>query len=137
MLQPKDNPPVIKHKDLTEKIIGVYYDVYNTLGHGFLERIYQNAMELRLKKAGLVVKVQDPIHVHFDGQIIGEYYADLVVEEKVILELKASQQLTAEHQAQLVHYLKATDYEVGLLLNFGPHPEVLRKIYENPRKKTI
>ena len=125
----------LKYHDITQRIIGIFYEVYNILGYGFLEKIYQNAMELRLRKAGFSVFSQHPIAVHFDNQVIGEYFADLVVEEKIIVELKAVQQLSAEHEAQLLHYLRATDYEVGLLLNFGPRPEIHRKIHDNAKKK--
>ncbi len=125
----------MKHHEITQRIIGIFYEVYNVLGYGFLEKVYQSAMELRLNKAGLSVAPQHPIEVHFDGQVIGEYFADLVVEEKIIIELKAVQQLTAEHEAQLLHYLRATGYEVGLLLNFGPRPEIHRKVYDNAKKK--
>ena len=125
------------HGDLTERIIGIFYDIYNTLGYGFLERVYQNAMMIRLRKAGFSVLAQHPIHVHFDGVLVGEYFADMVVDDKVILELKANQQLTTEHQAQLLNYLKATSYEVGLLLNFGARPEIIRKAYDNHRKPNL
>ncbi len=123
-----------KHGDLTRKIIGIFYDVYTALGYGFLEKVYENAMALRLRKAGLEAVQQRPIAVRFDGEIVGEYFADIVVNDAVIVELKAAGQLAGEHHAQLLNYLKATPYEVGLLLNFGPKPQVVRKVFDNPRK---
>ena len=124
-----------KHGDLTKQIIGVFYDVYNALGYGFLERVYENALAIRLRKAGFTVTQQQPITVTFDGQIVGEYFADLVVNVLVILELKAVKELTEAHETQLINYLHATPYEVGLLLNFGPEPQVVRKAYDNRRKR--
>lgn len=124
-----------KHADTTEQIIGAFYHVYNTLGYGFLEKVYENAMAIELRKRGLNVVQQVPIKVYYDGHLVGEYFADLLVEGKVIVELKAVEALAAEHEAQLLNYLKATEIEVGLLLNFGPKPQVRRKIYETARKR--
>ena len=126
-----------KHQELTRKIIGVFYDVYNVLGYGFLEKVYENSMALRLRSTGLSVSQQAPIRVYFDGEIVGDYYADLVVDNQVIVELKAAAALETAHEAQLLNYLKATRYEVGLLLNFGPKAQVVRKIYSNHRKPNI
>lgn len=123
-----------KHGDLTRKIIGVFYGVYNELGYGFLEKVYENALTIRMRKAGLRAVQQQPIKVLFDGEVVGEYFADIVVNNAVIVELKAAAQLTGEHHAQLLNYLKATPYEVGLLLNFGPKPQIVRKVFDNPRK---
>lgn len=123
-----------KHGDLTRKIIGVFYGVYNELGYGFLEKVYENALIIRLRKAGLRAVQQQPIKVLFDGEVVGEYFADIVVNDAVIVELKAAAQLAGEHHAQLLNYLKATPYEVGLLLNFGPKPQIVRKVFDNPRK---
>ena len=123
-----------KHADLTEQIIGAFYHVYNSLGYGFLEKVYENAMVIELRRRGLEVVQQAPIKVHYDGHLVGEYFADLLVNGKVIVELKAAEGLAPEHEAQLLNYLKATDIEVGLLLNFGPKPQVRRKIYETARK---
>ncbi len=125
---------VFKHTASTDKIINTFYTVYNTLGYGFLEKVYRNAMALELGKQGLAVCVEKPICVYYDGVIVGEYFADLVVGEVVIVELKAVRQLADEHEAQLLNYLKATTYEVGLLLNFGPKPEIKRKAFDNSRK---
>ncbi len=126
-----------KHSDLTERIIRIYFEVYNALGHGFLEKVYENAMALRLQRSGMQVRQQQPISVFFDGQVIGDYFADLVVNDLVILELKAVDALALEHEAQLINYLKATRYEIGLLLNFGPNPKIVRKAYANERKSLL
>jgi GxxExxY protein len=126
-----------KHGDITDKIISAFYTVYNTLGYGFLEKVYRNAMTIELRKQGLVVVPEAPIHVYYDGQVVGEYFADLLVADAVLVELKATRQLADQHEAQLLNYLKATPYEVGLLLNFGPKPEMRRKIYDNHRKGSM
>lgn len=125
------------HHDLTEKIIGVFYDVYNELGHGFLESVYETAMVVALREKGLQVEQQVEIPVWFRGQKIGTFYADLLVERVVIVELKAVRSIDPSHEAQLLHYLRATEIELGLLLNFGVKPEIKRKIYDNPRKKSV
>lgn len=126
---------VFAHTDVTEVIIGQFYRVYNELGYGFLEKVYENALALALKKAGLNVKQQLPIDVYFDGEIVGKYEADLVINDLIILELKAARTLSPEHEAQLLNYLKATRYEVGLLLNFGAtQAEIKRKAFSNDRK---
>ena len=125
----------LKHHEITDQILHAFLKiVYPQLGFGFLEKVYENAMVIALQKMGLDVKSQVPIHVTFQGQMIGEYYADLLVENAVIVELKAASQLASEHEAQLVNYLRATPYEVGLLLNFGPKPTFCRKIFDNTRK---
>jgi len=123
-----------KHTELTEKIINIFYRVYNKLGYGFLEKVYENAMMIELKKEGILAIAQAPIRVLYDNEIIGEYYADILVDDKVIVEIKAARQLAEEHEAQLLNYLKATDIEVGLLLNFGFKPEIKRKAFNNLRK---
>ena len=105
------------------------------LGYGFLESVYQNALIIELRKAGLQIIAQQPIKVYYDHQIVGEYFADLVVAECVIVELKAVNSLLAEHEAQLLNYLNATRYEIGLLFNFGPKPQVKRKVFDNDRKR--
>ena len=117
-----------KHSVLTSAIIGAFYDVYNELGYGFLEKVYENALVHELRKRGYHVQQQAPIDVTYDGLLVGQYFADLLVNEVVILELKAAKAIAEEHEAQLLNYLKATEIEVGLLLNFGPKPEVKRKI---------
>jgi GxxExxY protein len=112
---------------LTEKIIGSAYRVHNTLGAGFLEKVYENALKIELEKAGLEVKQQTPVNVYYEGQLVGEYYADLWVEKRVIVELKAIRALGTTHEVQLVNYLTATGVDTGLLLNFGPSVQVRRK----------
>jgi len=116
--------------DLTHIIIGCAYKVHNTLGPGFLEKVYENALRIELEKAGFRVKQQEPINVVYDGQIVGEYYADLWVNERVVVELKAALVLAKEHEVQLVNYLTATGINDGLLINFGPSVQVKRKFRE-------
>jgi GxxExxY protein len=123
-----------KHTDLTEQIIKAFYTVYNTLGYGFLEKVYVNAIIIELQKAGIQASSQVAIQVYYDGKVIGEYFADIIVGNCVIVEVKAAKNLTIEHEAQLLNYLKATKREVGLLLNFGPKPEVKRFAFSNSRK---
>jgi len=119
-----------KHSELTDKIINAFYRVYNTLGYGFLEKVYENALVHELRKKGLKVVQQYPIKVKYDGVIVGDYYADLLVENLIIVELKSCEDIDPRHEAQLTNYLKATPIEVGLLLNFGPQPKIRRKIYD-------
>lgn len=123
-----------KYKELTEKIIRIFYKVYNKLGYGFLEKIYENALMIEFRKEDIPACSQFAIKVFYEHEMIGEYYADVIVDNKVILEIKATSGLAKEHEAQLLNYLKATDIEVGLLLNFGPQPEVKRKAFDNLRK---
>lgn len=120
-----------KHSELTEKIIKAFYKVYNTLGYGFLEKVYENALFIELESIGLNVKKQEPIKVYYEEKEVGVYFSDLIVENIIIIELKAAESLSEEHESQLINYLKATDLEVGLLLNFGKKPEVKRKVYSN------
>ena len=117
----------LKHKELTEKIIQCCFKVHNTLGFGFLEKVYENALVIELVKVGLIVKQQHPIQVYYDGQVVGEYQADILVEHKVILELKSVEHISDIHEIQLKNYLKATGIEVGLLINFGKSVEIRRK----------
>ena len=119
------------YEELTSKVIASFYKVYNTLGFGFLEKVYENALMIELRNNGFEVEKQKPINVQYDNKIVGEYFADLIVEDKVILELKAAEALVQEHELQLINYLKATEIEVGLLLNFGKKPEIRRKIFSN------
>jgi GxxExxY protein len=123
-----------KHSDLTDRIIQAFYCVYNELGFGFLENVYQNAFYFELQKKGFKVEAHKAIDVYYQTQIVGKYKADLIVDDLIILELKAVDYLIAEHELQLINYLKATDKEVGLLLNFGKEPEIRRKIFTNDRK---
>ena len=127
--------PTLKHAELTEKISGVFYDVYNELGHGFLESTYAEAMVVALEFCGLAVARELPVPVWFRGSKVGQYYADLVVGSTVLLELKAARSLDSAHEAQLLHYLRATEIEVGLLLNFGQRPQFRRLLFDNERKK--
>ncbi len=126
--KPLYHASLYKHSELTEQIIGAFYAVYSTLGYGFLEEVYEKAMDIELKKRGLIPATQMPIEV---------YYTDIVVNDLVILELKAVKTLVVEHEAQLLNYLKATPFEVGLLLNFGPKPETKRRSFDNVRKEWL
>ena len=123
-----------KYKNLTEKIIKIFYKVYNNLGYGFLEKVYENAMMIEFKRIGIPVVSQSAIKVVYESEVIGEYFADGLVDNKVIVEIKALKSLAVENEAQLLNYLKATDIEVGLLLNFGPKPDFKRKVFDNIRK---
>ena len=128
------DPTEVKQKELTEKIIGIFYKVFNALGYGFLEKVYENAMLIELERERVPVISQAPIKVSYEGKVVGEYFADMLVDGKVIVEIKAGKYLAPEHEAQVLNYLKATDAEVGLLLNFGPKPQVKRKVFDNFRK---
>lgn len=129
------NGSLYKHSDITEQILASFYAVYSALGYGFLEKVYVNALKIELEMRGFKALKEFEIKVHYAGQMIGEYYADLIVAESVIVEVKAAKLLTQEHEAQLLNYLKATPYEVGLLLNFGPKPEQKRRSFDNNRKE--
>ncbi|WP_027126134.1 GxxExxY protein [Gelidibacter mesophilus] len=120
-----------KHSETTELIIKCFYNVYNQLGYGFLEKVYENAMFLELRNLGLFVEKQKRIRVYYKQQQVGDYYADLIVSEAVIIEIKAAESLCEEHEFQLINYLKATEIEVGLLLNFGKKPQIKRKVFSN------
>lgn len=119
------------HGEITQVIIQAFYKVYNELGYGFLEKVYENALFIELEKTGLYIEKQRRIKVYYENEVVGSYYADLVVDEKVIIELKAAEGLREEHECQLINYLKATEMEVGLLLNFGKSPQFKRKIFTN------
>lgn len=122
------------HEEITEKVLNAFFKVNRELGFGFLEKVYENSMIIELIKMGLKVEQQKNIRVHYLGYEVGDYYADLIVNDIVIIELKAEESLREEHEAQLINYLRATNIEVGLLLNFGKKPEFKRKIYSNDRK---
>ena len=125
----------LQHKEITDKILHAFFKiVYAELGYGFLERVYENALVIALRSMNLKVQNQEKIAVRFQGQVVGEYFADLVVEDKVIVELKAASRILDEHEAQLLNYLRATPYEIGLVLNFGPKPDFRRKVFANDRK---
>ena len=119
------------HKDLSEKIIKAFYNVYNSLGYGFLENVYENAMLIELRKFGLDAQKQVSIQVYYEEELVGKYYADIIMEKTIIVELKAAESLCEEHEFQLINYLKATKLEIGLLMNFGKTPQFKRKIFTN------
>jgi GxxExxY protein len=120
----------MKHKELTAKIIECAFKVHKNLGFGFLESIYRNALMIELSKAGLYAEMEKKIQVYYDDQLIGDFVADIIVENKIILELKCVKQINPVHEAQLVNYLKATGMEVGLLINFGEKVEIKRKVLD-------
>ena len=119
-----------KHYHITEKIIGAAYSVHNTLGSGFLEKVYQNSLAIELQSFGFIIGVEKPIKVYYDNEIVGNYIADIIVNDKVILEIKAIKELSNIHEVQLVNYLKATGIEVGLLINFGTSVQVKRRVMD-------
>jgi GxxExxY protein len=124
----------VKHQELTRQIIGVFFEVYNELGHGFLESVYAEALAVALKESGLTVEREMSLTVHFRNRVVGEFRADLVVGGAVLVETKACQCLHASHKAQALNYLRATVLEVGLLLNFGPRPSIKRLLFDNTLK---
>lgn len=124
------------YEEITSKIISAFYKVYNTLGYGFLEKVYENSFKIELLKLGFKVEQQKNIRVLYEGFEVGDYFADLIVDDIIILELKAAENLCEEHEAQLLNYLKATDKEVGLLFNFGKEAKFVRKVFSNENKKS-
>ena len=124
----------MRHEEITERIIKAFYKVYNTVGYGFLEKVYENAMYIELTEMGFKVDRQKRILVHYNKHVVGDYCSDLTVEDVVICELKTQERLSEDSENQLINYLKATTIEVGLLLNFGKKPEIRRKIYDNDKK---
>jgi GxxExxY protein len=120
---------------VTARILSTFFRVYNTLGWGFLEVVYRRSMAHALRQAGALVVEEAPQSVYFDGQHVGEYRADLLVDGSVVVELKAVSQLAPEHRAQVVNFLRASRVERGLLLNFGPKPEIKRVVFDNDRKR--
>ncbi len=125
----------MKHEELTEMIIKIFYKVYNSLGYGFLEKIYENALMFEFEKAGILFANQYPVKVYYEGKVMGDYVADFVIDGKVIVEIKAKKTLAENDKAQLLNYLASTNKEVGLLLNFGEEPEVKRRVFDNELKK--
>ena len=126
---------VLKHKNITDKILYAFFKVvYPQLGYGFLEKVYENALFIALNDLGMRVESQARIEFFFQGRKVGDYFSDLLVEDAVIVEIKAVSRLMNEHEAQILNYLRATPYEVGLLFNFGPKPDFRRKVFENDRK---
>ncbi|WP_339886710.1 GxxExxY protein [uncultured Flavobacterium sp.] len=126
---------IFPHQELTKNIIGVYYDVYNELGYGFLEKVYHKAMLIELHKRGYVIESEKKLNVYYKNEIVGEYVPDIIINESVIVELKCVEYLIETHENQLLNYLKATKCEVGLILNFGKDPQFIRKIFTNDLKK--
>jgi GxxExxY protein len=125
----------LKYAELTENIIGIFYDVYNELGYGFLESVYEESLVIALREDGLGVERQLAIPVWFRGREVGRFRGEVVVESSVLLQLKSSRILESAHEAQLLHYLKSTEIEVGLLLDFGSRPQFRRLLFDNERKK--
>ncbi len=125
------------HAEITDKIINSFYKVYNTMGYGFLEKVYENAINIELKNMGLSTSQQRNIKVYYENQEVGDYFADIIVNDLVVVEIKAAESLRDEHKAQLINYLKATDKEIGMLLNFGKKAEFQRLIFTNDRKNWI
>jgi GxxExxY protein len=123
------------HSELSGKIIKAFYNVYNTLGYGFLEKVYENALMIELQKLNLKCVQQQHLDVYYEETKVGDYFADIIVEDTIIVELKAAESLAPEHEAQLVNYLRATDIEVGLLFNFGKMPQHKRKVLTSEFKK--
>jgi GxxExxY protein len=119
------------YEEITSDIINAFYKVYNTLGYGFLEKVYENALAMELAARGHIVKQQLPVQVFYEGKVVGEYFADILIDDKIILDLKTTECIAKEHEAQLVNYLKAAKIEIGLLLNFGKEPHFKRKIFSN------
>jgi GxxExxY protein len=124
----------MEEKELTGQIINKFYKVYNALGHGFLESIYKNALIIELASDGLLVETEKPIAVLYEGHVVGRFFADIVIESRIIVELKAKERLAEADEAQLINYLRATEIEIGLLFNFGKTPEFKRKFYSNTNK---
>lgn len=129
----------LEHETLTQEIINAFYKVYNTLGFGFLEKVYENALFLELKERGIECKTQQQVRVYYNDNEVGFYIADMIVEEKVIIEIKAAEAICEQHECQLINYLRATDKRVGLLLNFGQKPQFKRKIFtqHQEQKKSV
>lgn len=126
---------IFPHQELTKSIIGIYYDVYNELGYGFLEKVYHKAMLIELYKRGYDIDSEKKINVYYKNEIVGEYVPDIIINKSVIVELKCVEYLIETHENQLLNYLKATKCEVGLILNFGKDPQFIRKIFTNDLKK--
>ncbi len=120
---------MLKHKELSENIIAAAYSVHKELGHGFVEKLYKKALEIELRENGIKCNSEVPLNVSYHGQIIGDYFADIVVDDKIIVEIKAVSRLEAVHEVQLVNYLKATGINVGLLINFGQSVEIKRRVF--------
>ena len=124
----------MEYEAVTHKIIGAAYQVFNTLGFGFLESVYKKAMIIQLSKDPLKVEPEKPLKIYYDGQIIGDFYVDLLIEDEIIVELKSVQNLTKEHEVQLVNYLNGLNKEIGLLINFGPSGVQVKRKYRQPQE---
>ena len=127
----------LKHSEITGAIIKSFYKVYNSLGYGFLEKVYENALVIELRELGLFVEQQKGVNVFYREILVGEYFTDLIVENAVIVELKTTQSISSSHEAQLINYLRATEFEVGLLLNFGQTAEYKRKIFDKQKPAAL
>ena len=125
------------YSDITNEVLNAFYDVYNELGYGFLEKVYKNALFNELTQRGIRCQKEHPISVYYKGVCVGDYYADIMIEDKIILELKAVKAILPEHLAQLNNYLRATNAEVGLLLNYGLEPQKKRVVFTNDRKNRL
>lgn len=134
MLNIKGEQMSLPHQELTETIIRCFYTVYNTLGYGFLEKVYERAMMIELRRAGLSPTNQGTVTVYYRGEAVGEYSSDIIVNDTVVCELKTAKTISAEFSSQLINYLKSTTREIGLILNFGPIPQIQRRIFSNDRK---
>jgi len=119
----------LMHKDLTEKIIKCFYTVYDSLGCGFLESVYENALMIELKDTGFKAEKQRSLDVYYKGRLVGDFKADIIIEDKIVVEIKAVSRLSPQHEAQLINYLKATGIKVGLLVNFGEKLEFKRRVF--------
>jgi len=119
----------LKHKELSERIIAAAYNVHNELGYGFLEKVYRNAIVIELEEAKIKCVVEVPLKVSYHNRTVGDYFADIVVDDKIIVEVKAVSKLEPVHEVQLVNYLKATGINVGLLINFGQSVEIKRRVF--------
>jgi GxxExxY protein len=124
----------MEDEELTKKVIGCAFKVHNSLGSGYLEKVYENALRIKLSRAGLGVEQQIPIQVYYQGEVIGDFVSDLLVEKRLVVELKAIEKLTKLHEAQLVNYLTATGLDIGLLIDFGKSVQIKRK-YKNFKPK--
>lgn len=125
----------LQFQEITDKILKVYYKIYNELGYGFLEKVYHNSLIIELEKNDFFYESKKKLIVHYCGNEVGEYYPDIIVNQVVIIEVKANEVLVYENECQLINYLRATNIEIGLLLNFGKKPEFRRKFFTNDRKK--
>lgn len=119
----------LKYAEITDQVLKAFYRVYNALGYGFLEKVYENALAIELRRMGLDIEQQKAITVYYEDEPVGDYFADIIVEGKVLLELKAAECIGLAHEAQLLNYLKATHVPVGLVLNFGPKPTFIRRAF--------